>query len=230
MDGGLLASEEEPTDTSRAGAEELVSSHPARRNYNGHRILVLNRNWQAVSIVDARHAFFLLFRERANVINPYRGEYAQMDIDQWIDYSLRHPPGTQDTAIHTIRLPLRVPDVLILSDYDRLPMKEVHLSRENLFERDGCTCQYCGKTFPENELTIDHVIPRERGGRNTWENLVTACKKCNSLKANKLPHEAGMRLQRKPARPPRLPFAATVQGIASVPDFWKAFIPALGSK
>lgn len=209
--------------TRRAGRDGF-SSREAQHRHSGRQVLVLNRNWQAVSIVGVRRAFNLLFRDHARIINPESVEHAPFDIGEWIDYSMRHPPQNERDALHTVRLALRIPDVLILSDYDRLPMREVHLSREGILERDECVCQYCGRKFAENELTIDHVIPRERGGRNTWENLVTACRQCNSLKANRLPHEAGMKLTHKPQRPPRMPFAATaVADCATVPQ-WQPFL------
>jgi hypothetical protein len=224
MEDALLQGEEEPA-TSWAGRGRVFSPE-ARKHQSNRRVLVLNRNWQAVSIVGPRRAFSLLFRDHARIINPESVEHAPFGIDEWIDYSLRHPPESEREAMHTVHLALRIPDVVILSDYDRLPLREVHLSRDGIFERDGHTCQYCGRKFAEGELTIDHVIPRERGGRNTWENLVTACRQCNSAKANRLPHEAGMRLTRKPRRPPRMPFAATavVDGLA-VPC-WMPFLSA----
>lgn len=221
MDDAVLQGEEEPA-TSWAGRGD-VFPREARRSHESRRVLVLNRNWQAVSIVGPKRAFHLLFREHARIINPESVEHAPYGVEEWIDYSMRHPPKEAD-AMNTVRLALRIPDVMILSDYDRLPMREIHLSRDSIFERDEHTCQYCGRKFPDSELTIDHVIPRERGGRNTWENLVTSCRACNSLKANRLPHEAGMKLQKKPRRPPSLPFAATaVADGAAVPQ-WLPFL------
>jgi hypothetical protein len=209
--------------TRRAG-RGFVFPREAHHNPSGKRVLVLNRNWQAVSIVGARRAFILLFRDHARIINPERAEEATYGIDEWIDYSMRNPPQNEGDAMRTVRLALRIPDVMILSDYDRLPMREAHLSRDGIFERDDFTCQYCGHRFSEGELTIDHVIPRERGGRNTWENLVTACRACNSRKANRLPHEAGMSLTRKPRRPPSLPFAASaILDGATIPQ-WRPFL------
>ena len=127
--------------------------------------------------------------------------------------------------MRTVRLDLRAPEVMILSDYDRLPTREVRLSRESVFDRDGHVCQYCGRRFAEPDLSIDHVIPRERGGRNTWENLVTACKACNSRKANRLPHEANMTLLRRPKRPPRIPFAATAALEDGLSEAWREYLP-----
>jgi len=224
MEGTVLLGQEEPTAIRRAGrdyrfAREAPPFHPERR------VLVLNRNWQAVSIIGVRRAFNLLFREHAKIISPECNGNATFDIYEWIDYSVRNPPDSDVDSLCTVRLRLRIPDVMILSDYDRLPVKEVRLSRENVFERDDHICQYCGRKFHEIDLSIDHVIPRERGGSNTWANLVTACKACNTKKANRLPHEAGMQLMHKPRRPPRLPFAATTLFEQGMDPQWKSFLP-----
>ncbi len=224
MQGAVLSSEEEPAATTGADAgdsfsREAAPVHPKRR------VLVLNRNWQAVGIVGVRRAFLLLFREDARVISAARDEHALLDISQWLELSAKHPPAPEEETLATVHFAIRIPNVVILSDYDRLPMCEVHLSREGILSRDDFTCQYCGKRHPEGDLTIDHVIPRERGGRSTWENLVTACKACNSRKANRLPHEAGLRLTRRPKRPPRVPFAAAAAREGRFEPAWREFLP-----
>jgi 5-methylcytosine-specific restriction endonuclease McrA len=226
MEGAVLPGEDEPAATRRTERGDC-SSREAAPLRPDRRVLVLNRNWQAVGIIGVRRAFNLLFREHARIISPECSGTATFDIWEWIDYSLCHPPVMETDGVRTVRLLLRIPDVVILSDFDRLPIREVRLSRETVFERDGHTCQYCGKKFHVDELSIDHVIPRERGGRNTWENLVTACKSCNAKKANRLPHEAGMRLQHKPRRPPRLPFAATTLYEQGMDPQWKSFLPSM---
>jgi len=218
---GAVLSREDPADSYAAGEDAYFHSCPFP--HATRRVLVLNRNWQAVNIVNVRRAFSLLFREDAKVISTEN--QATYDIMEWMAHSQRHPPTKERDSLLTVRFPVRIPDVLILADYDRLPMKEVRLSRENIFSRDEYTCQYCGKKFPESELNIDHVIPRERGGRNTWENLVTSCLRCNGRKANRLPHEAGMHLQRKPRHPPRLPFAATAMMDGVRCPEWNSFLP-----
>ncbi|MCW1912510.1 HNH endonuclease [Luteolibacter sp. GHJ8] len=103
--------------------------------------------------------------------------------------------------IHTVRLALRVPKIIVLGLYEKLPRMEVRFTRRNVFLRDKHTCQYCAKIFTEAELNLDHVMPRDKGGRTTWENIVTSCIRCNTRKANKLPHEANMHPLRKPAAP-----------------------------
>ena len=105
---------------------------------------------------------------------------------------------------------IRLPRVILLTLFDKLPRKEVKLTRNNVFERDKDTCQYCGNILEREDLNLDHVIPRDRGGKSTWENLVCSCIKCNSRKANRLPHEAHMRLVRKPVRPKWRPVISLV--------------------
>jgi len=225
MDGAILCDAEEPADTTEAGRRHRSLPTPVRHSVK--RALVLNRNWQAVNVIDARHAFNLLFREDARIIGA-EGD-ATFDIAWWIDYSTRHPPVEERESMRTVRVVLRIPDVLILAGYDQLPMKEIRLSRDNVFARDGYVCQYCGRRFSVSQLSVDHVIPRDRGGRNTWENLVTSCKACNERKANRLPHEAGMRLVGKPRRPPKLPFSASTSLRSDMEPGWISFLPEIGA-
>jgi 5-methylcytosine-specific restriction endonuclease McrA len=113
--------------------------------------------------------------------------------------------------------------VILLTFFDKLPCKELKLTRNNVFERDRNQCQYCSKTFPREELNLDHVIPRHYGGKTTWENIVCSCVKCNTRKANRLPHEAGMRLIRKPVRPKWRPVISLVLGTRQH-EMWKDFL------
>jgi 5-methylcytosine-specific restriction endonuclease McrA len=193
-------------------------------NIPQHRVLVLNRNWQAVNIIGVKRAFALLWQDHARVINTRGGEFAPMDAAEWITYSegLERGPGMD--FIHTVRLSILIPKVLLLRSYDRLPVSEIKFNRENVFIRDNFTCQYTGKRCKAADLTLDHVIPRERGGRTSWENIVTCRRDINSLKANRLPHEAGLKLIRKPVRPKWRPFSAVVAASA-VEREWRHFLP-----
>jgi 5-methylcytosine-specific restriction endonuclease McrA len=187
------------------------------------RVLVLNRLWQAVNIVGVKRALSLLMQEHAQVIDTSDGNFNILDVGQWIDYSLANPPRCDSEAIHTIRLRLRLPHVMLLRQYDKVPTKEVKFNRQNVFERDGYECQYCGGHFHEHDLNLDHIIPRDMGGRTTWENIVTSCIKCNTRKANRLPHQAGMHLKRKPDRPRYRPFVQSVP-VDEREDEWTSFL------
>jgi len=187
------------------------------------RVLVLNRNWQAVNIVGVRRAFGLLWQDHARVINTHGGEFSQMDAGQWIAHSIEANPGPDTPVIHTVRLKILIPKVLLLRSFDRLPITEIKFNRENVFLRDNFTCQYTGKRCKAADLTLDHVIPRERGGRSSWENIVTCRRDINSLKANLLPHEAGLRLIRKPSKPTWRPFSAHVAA-SGIEREWRHFL------
>lgn len=166
-------------------------------------VLVLNRLWQAVNVCSARRAFMLLCSGHAQVVHAEGTGFLTHDFNSWRDFSEREP---SEEMVSTISLKIRIPRVIVLLMFDRVPRKEVKFTRHNIYERDKNTCQYCGKLFDRKDLNLDHIIPRDRGGETSWENIACSCIKCNSRKANRLPHEAGMRLLRKPERPRWQPF------------------------
>ncbi|MDQ3036858.1 MAG: HNH endonuclease [Myxococcota bacterium] len=163
-------------------------------------MLVLNRSFQPVRITTARHGFTLLYLGRARALDR---SYEPHDFSEWAQ--LAHLEGTAasdgDEYIGTPRGKIRVPRVLLLSGYNRVPHAPLRLSRRNIFLRDGFTCQYCHRRPGTRELNLDHVMPRSRGGRSTWENLVTSCRECNLRKGWATPEESGMPLRTRPARP-----------------------------
>lgn len=187
----------------------------------GQQVLVLNRLWQAVNVCTVRRALTLLFEGHAQVVfNGADGSFDTYSFQQWQDFS-RHAP--QHESIRTVSFRLRIPKVILLLFYDRLPKKEVKFTRHNIFERDRNTCQYCGRSFDRKDLNLDHVIPRDRGGPTTWENIVCSCVECNTHKANRTPQEAGLRLIRKPKRPKWRPFVQVNVGL-DCDDSWKHFL------
>ena len=144
------------------------------------------------------------------------------DFESWVD----HTGGDESKPqVHTVSLTFAVPDVVVLDLYDKLPSREVKFSRQTVFQRDGHTCQYCRKTFAEKDLNLDHVVPRDKGGKTTWENIVTSCIRCNTRKANKLPREASM----FPANQPRKPRWKPLFGVDDSEVFdekWRTFLSA----
>jgi len=164
--------------------------------------LVLNRNWQPVNVATVARALVLLWNESARVVNP-----ADFRLYSWADWARLHPEEG-DTCIQAVRSRLRVPEVIVLAQYSRLPTAAVSFSRHNVFKRDHWACQYCSQQPGGEELTIDHVLPRSQGGVSTWENCVLACIDCNKRKADRTPQQAGMKLQRAPVRPPWKPLYA----------------------
>ena len=189
--------------------------------YLGQRVLVLNRLWQAVNVCSVRRALSLLFDGHAHVVlGNGEGEFETFSFNQWRDFSDDKP---HPESVHTVSFRIRVPRVILLVFFDRLPKQEVKFTRHNIFERDKNTCQYCGHVFERKDLNLDHVIPRDRGGPTTWENIVCSCILCNTRKANRTPQEAGMVLVRKPKRPKWRPFVQVEFGL-DYHDSWKHFL------
>ena len=187
-----------------------------------HRVLVLNRLWQPVNIVGTLRAMSLLFRGRASVVHSDESGHRIFAAAEWVTYSLAVPPPAAE-AVRSPCIVLRMPRVVLLGAYDRVPRREIRFSRRNVYLRDAHTCQYCGRVFREEELNLDHVVPRDVGGKTNWENIVTACVRCNSRKANRLPEQAGMSLRRPPVKPKwRLVVASSLAPEEQVA--WKEFL------
>ena len=167
------------------------------------QVLVLNKSWVAVHVTPVKRALTLLFQGHARVVHP--ADYSLYDFDDWCELSKCRENFVNGRFIHTPNFQVRLPEVILLSAFNGFVRREVRLSRRNIFERDDHRCQYCGTRHSKQDLTIDHVLPRSRGGYDTWENLVLACVQCNMKKGNRTPEEARMRLMRKPVKPHWLP-------------------------
>jgi 5-methylcytosine-specific restriction endonuclease McrA len=170
-------------------------------------VLVLNKLYMAVHVISARRAFGLLFKEIAEVVTLDDGHYQSYDFHSWREVSEARAKfkDPDDDYVRTVHFEIQAPRVIRLLGYDRLPRQKVKFNRRNLFARDGNRCQYCGRKFPTSELSLDHVMPRSRGGQATWENIVCACLKCNVKKGGRTPREASMTLFREPVRPKTSP-------------------------
>ena len=169
---------------------------------NAH-VLVLNKSWVAINVATARRALCLLYQGHARVVHPE--DYALYDFDSWCVYSQNGGRRNGHRIIRTSSMEIRLPEVIQLSFFNGFVRHEIQFSRRNIFVRDKNQCQYCGMKPPKNELSIDHVVPRSRGGQDHWDNLVLACKPCNSRKGDRTPEEARMKLLRKPKTPQWLP-------------------------
>ena len=170
-------------------------------------VLVLNKLYLPIHIVPARRAFALLCREVAEVVCLEDDRFETFDFESWCELSaLRDEfPADDHDYVRTVNFEIRVPKIVRLLVYDRLPERAVKFNRRNVYARDESRCQYCGKRFPTSELTLDHVVPRSRGGHSTWHNLVCCCVACNARKGGRLPQESGLKLIRKPYKPRRSP-------------------------
>lgn len=178
--------------------------------------LVLNKSWVVVSITTVRNALSLLYSGSARAICPET--YEIHDFHSWAE--LRVLPHEQ--CIRTISRKIRVPEIILLVNYDGYPKRGVTFSRKNIYKRDDYTCQYCGSKPGISELTIEHIVPRSHGGRSTWANCVLACTTCNKKKSNKTLEETGMKLLRKPFKPKWPP--QLVMPMTKVRQSWEQFI------
>jgi 5-methylcytosine-specific restriction endonuclease McrA len=177
--------------------------------------LVLNRGWQPVGVATVARSLVLLWNDHARVVDPH--DYR---LYNWADWASLIPRD-EETFIQAVRMRLRVPEVISLTHYDRVPANAVAFSRRNIYKRDRYTCQYCGARPGPEELTLDHVLPRSKGGASTWENCVLACVDCNKRKADRTPEQAGMPLSMQPVRPRWKPLYATRDVRI---DSWSRFI------
>lgn len=158
------------------------------------KILILNKAWQPVAVADVERAFGLLVTGAAKAVDK---QFQTFDYESWSALSAE----VGDDVVHTVRCALKVPRVLVLQAFDRMPRNTVRFSRNNVYLRDGFVCAYCGLKFSRSQLNLDHVIPRSRGGRTCWENVTTSCVRCNLKKGARSLEEAGLSLKRPLKRP-----------------------------
>jgi 5-methylcytosine-specific restriction endonuclease McrA len=186
------------------------------------QVLVLNRHWQPVHICGGRRALSLLVLGHALVVGT-DGERSFMthDVGSWLRESMEY---AGPDVVRGVNHQFRIPQVIVLSQYDRIPRLEVKFSRHTVFERDKHVCQYCAQRYDPRELNIDHVIPKDKGGKTTWENVVCSCISCNSRKANKLPAQAGMFPLNEPKRPRWRPFYGSGAPRRLAHPSWRSFL------
>ena len=164
-------------------------------------VLVLNRNYLALNFVGWQRALSLVVSEKAEIVEE------------------------TDNVVRSVYKEFKVPSVIRLLYSGVYPKRKVKFTRINVLKRDSFQCQYCGDIFSKNALTMDHVVPVSRGGRTAWENIVASCKPCNEKKGDRLPHEAGLKLRRKPKEPSFIPYVQF--GIRKNNDVWLKYMPQL---
>jgi 5-methylcytosine-specific restriction endonuclease McrA len=157
-------------------------------------VLVLNKSFLPVHITNVRRAFCLLYAGAAKAVDS---QYETFDYESWRQVSIER----NDETVGLVGRVIKVPRVILLIAYDRVPKRRIRFSRYNIFARDKNTCLYCGHKFPRSELNLDHVIPRSQGGTSTWENVVCSCHRCNRKKGGKTPDQARMKMIAHPRKP-----------------------------
>lgn len=192
---------------------------------------MLNAHYLALRVISVRRAFSLLFkrdfedRPIAEVVRIEDGRYINYNFDDWAALSAFKSEFAAEEYdwIRTVRFDVAVPRIIRVLTYSRMPRPQVKFNRRNIFARDGNTCQYCGRKFNTSQLSLDHVLPRSQSGRNSWENLVCCCLKCNVRKGGRTPEQAGMRLVRRPIKPKRNPVIHVKLSDARYRS-WKQFV------
>jgi 5-methylcytosine-specific restriction endonuclease McrA len=167
--------------------------------------LMLSQSYEPVKVIPWQRAIQLLTLGKVEVVEEY------------------------DREVRSTYLVIKIPAVVRLLRAFRRHRKPVKFSRVNIYGRDDYACQYCGAKRPIDDLTYDHVLPRSRGGRTTWSNIVTCCSRCNLKKADRTPAEAGMVLRREPKQPVDLPAVVIEVSKKSVPDAWRDYLYWTGS-
>lgn len=202
-------------------------------------VLVLNRNWCAVGVVSMPRALNLLFAQydngepKARIITPPpEGSYEVWEWSEWAEFS----PDSEENSLRGVSKSYRVPEVVLLSRYESVPVRRIHFCRRELWRRDGFTCQYCGVRPAEDECTIDHVIPKSLGGETSWTNCVLACYRCNSQKADRRPEDARKPREKDRARrwrgpspmkllkAPTKPEYSIIKGRTRILDTWRHWL------
>ena len=188
-------------------------------------VLVLNRFFVAVHITNVRRAITLLFCQLAEVVHIEEGQFAAYSLDSWRELSaLRGEFRTPDQDwVQAVGYQLQAPRVIRLLSCDQGPRQGLRFNRRKVVARDGNLCQYCGKHFATSELSLDHVVPRSRGGNTSWENIVCACVACNVRKGGRTPQEARMQMIRLPVKPKRSPLLSNKLANPKYQS-WKSFV------
>jgi len=187
---------------------------------NKATVLVLNRNWQAIHVRTPAEAFCQMATHVATGLEVSGEEHIRpVNWEEWITLPVR----AQDEAVQTVRGPIRIPTVIVALNFAQVPKKRPKFSARSIRERDGNRCQYTGASLKPEDGSIDHVVPRSRGGANSWDNCVWASKRINALKGNRLPEEVGLRLRSVPRAPKELPVSALVRNAHDIGD-WRLFL------
>jgi 5-methylcytosine-specific restriction endonuclease McrA len=186
---------------------------------NKSTVLVLNRHWQAIHVKTPAEAFCMMASDAATALDITEGNFLPTKWSDWIALPVRDC----DRAVNTPRGPVRVPTVIIAVNYAKVPLRRPRFGARGIWDRDGGVCQYTGRKLDRNEGNIDHVVPRSRGGKTSWDNCVLAHREINGRKADRLPHEAGLRLRKRPSAPRALPASAFIRNHHDVSD-WQHFL------
>lgn len=180
-------------------------------------VLVLNTSWVAQYIVSWEKAVSIIYQDKAKSLDS---DFVSYDFAQWLDFSkFQHGFKSVRSSQYTIA----IPEIIVLRDNYHIRRVNIKYSRQSVFARDNWDCAYCGKTLEKDEATIDHIIPKSRGGKNVWNNVISSCKKCNAIKGARTPEEACMPLLFQPRKPSWVDANRNKRGF-KICKSWKKFL------
>jgi len=175
------------------------------KRHTSEEVLVLNHNYQPLNITSARRAILLICGGKAH----------SLEVDSRV--------------FHAERIQIEQPTVVRLNSYIRRPVPILRVSRKSILARDRYTCQYCGHSTGVT-LTLDHVVPREKGGKTTWDNLVCCCTKCNNIKGNRSAEEVGLKLRKHPRKPKYIPYINYPRFVSAIRNpTWYPYLAPYGN-
>ena len=188
--------------------------------------LILNRLYIPCHIISWKRAVSILYQDLARSLDQDLMPY---EYKEWVEYGQR--PDFDESYyrfVHSANVKFAVPDILVLSKYDKLPKRDVKFTRDNIFQRDAYKCAYCGRRFKRDLLSIDHIVPKSKGGDNTWRNTISSCKVCNNTKADRTPSQAGMPLLFDPTEPKWSDGLAKLAARPNLRPNWARFLESVG--
>jgi 5-methylcytosine-specific restriction endonuclease McrA len=189
-------------------------------NLNRTTVLVLNRNWQAIHVKSPAEALSMMYTDAATGLDILGED--QMIPYRWKDW-INLPHDVESDYVKTINGDIKIPKVIVLCKFNKVPMKRPKFSLSGVWTRDGGICQYTGKKLSKNEGNVDHVIPRSRGGKTDWCNCVLTHKEINAQKANRTPEEAGLKLIKPPTIPRHMPTTFYIKNKHNIKE-WELFL------
>jgi hypothetical protein len=189
------------------------------RYIDRYNVLILNKHWIPINTTTASHSFTLMYTDNAKGILVEEDSIVPLTWNEWVNLKA----NDNDRKIKTVNGFIKIPNVIVLNHYDKIPRQIIKFTQKNLWERDNFTCQYTGKKISKLTGNIDHIIPKSQGGKTSWENCVLAHKEINAIKADRTPEQAGLKLLKKPSAPRIMPVSFYIRNKDEIKD-WNVFL------
>jgi 5-methylcytosine-specific restriction endonuclease McrA len=190
-----------------------------KRYIDRYNVLILNKHWIPINTTTASHSFTLMYTDNAKGILVEEDSIVPLTWNEWVNLKA----NDNDRKIKTVNGFIKIPNVIVLNHYDKIPRQIIKFTQKNLWERDNFTCQYTGKKISKLTGNIDHIIPKSQGGKTSWENCVLAHKEINAIKADRTPEQAGLKLLKKPSAPRIMPVSFYIRNKDEIKD-WNVFL------